>query len=90
MSTTRSASSASRADRVGVAERAQVVDALEVGSRRRCSRRTLEPVASSALPKATSSLVESVAVFAATSSPATLVRVSSSIVCSSHHSLGRK
>ena len=38
------------ADRVGVAERAQVVDALELGAPSTRSRRTLAPVASSATP----------------------------------------
>ena len=43
------------------------------------SRRTLAPVATSATPKATTSLVESVAVRAVVSSRITLVRAASSI-----------
>ena len=48
------------ADRVRVAERAQVVDPSRLPPSAR-SRRTFAPVASSALPKATSSLFESFA-----------------------------
>ena len=53
-------------------------------------RLTLEPVASSAVSNSTSSLVESVATRASASSFVTLVRVRTSIRCSSHHSPGRK
>ena len=66
------------AQRVGVAQRAQVVDR----PRGRCpsigSRRTFAPVASSALPNATVSFVDSVASRASGSSFITDVRVSTS------------
>ncbi len=52
------------------------------------SRRTLAPVAISALPNSTSSLEDSLAVRASGSSFITLVRVSSSTSFSSHHSEG--
>jgi hypothetical protein len=44
----------------------------------------------SAFPKRTSSFVDSVAVLEAASSFITLVRVRSSMPCSSHHDAGRK
>ena len=53
------------------------------------SLRTFEPVASSALSKVTSSPFESFARRSPASSFITLVRVRSSIFCSSHHSSGR-
>ena len=52
-------------------------------------RRTLAPVAISALSKLTDSFVERVATRSAVSSFITLVRVSSSTSCSAHHSSGR-
>jgi hypothetical protein len=52
------------------------------------SRRTLAPVASSALPKATSSLLESFATRAPVSSFITLVRVANSTPLEAHQSAG--
>ena len=78
------------ADRVGVAERAQVVDLLELAAARRSAAarsrrsrsapcRTRPPACSRASPCAR-----------CRSRPVTLVRVSSSMSCSPHHSSGRK
>src|SRR5438874_10530847 len=54
------------------------------------SRRTFAPVASSALSKPTSSFVESLTTRSPASSDRALVRLSSSMFCSPHHSSGLK
>ena len=77
------------ADRVRVAERAQVVDARRGRSRRRAAGARSRRWRAAPLSNSTSSLVDSVATRSAVSSFITLVRVSSSMSCSSHHSSGR-
>ena len=77
------------AQRIGVADRAQVVDPVQMRARPRAgsARSNRSPAAPSR--SATSSLLESFATRASRSSDMTLVRVSTSTRCSAYHSSGR-